>query len=70
MIFKNQNKEILLFALYLIMAKQELVIIFDFDKTIIEFDSDDWIICILGLTHLFNSFFPCLTPLLWLVFFF
>ncbi|KAK9683867.1 hypothetical protein RND81_10G170500 [Saponaria officinalis] len=33
----------------------EVVIIFDFDKTIIEYDSDDWVIENFGVTKLFDS---------------
>lgn len=31
------------------------VIIFDFDRTIIDDDSDRWVIVQMGLTHLFNQ---------------
>lgn len=33
----------------------EIVVIFDFDKTIIDLDSDNWVIDELGFTDLFNQ---------------
>ncbi|VFQ66970.1 unnamed protein product [Cuscuta campestris] len=34
------------------------VVVFDFDKTIIEVDSDNWVVDHLGFTHLFNRLLP------------
>ncbi|KAK2406337.1 inorganic pyrophosphatase [Trifolium repens] len=39
-----------------------IVIVFDFDKTIIDCDSDDWVIDQLGFTDFFNQLLPT-TPL-------
>ncbi|CAL0335204.1 unnamed protein product [Lupinus luteus] len=33
----------------------EIVVVFDFDKTIVDCDSDNWVIDELGFTHLFND---------------
>ncbi|OMO66293.1 HAD-superfamily hydrolase, subfamily IB, PSPase-like protein [Corchorus olitorius] len=35
-----------------------IVVIFDFDKTIIDFDSDNWVLDELGATELFNQLLP------------
>jgi pyridoxal phosphate phosphatase PHOSPHO2 len=35
-----------------------IVIVFDFDKTIIDCDSDNWVIDELGFTDLFNQLLP------------
>lgn len=35
-----------------------VVAVFDFDKTIIEVDSDNWVVDHLGFTHLFNRLLP------------
>ncbi|OMO70836.1 Phosphatase PHOSPHO-type [Corchorus capsularis] len=35
-----------------------IVVIFDFDKTIIDCDSDNWVLDELGATELFNQLFP------------
>lgn len=35
-----------------------IVIVFDFDKTIIECDSDNWVVDGLGATDLFNELLP------------
>lgn len=35
-----------------------IVVIFDFDKTIIDLDSDNWVIDELGATDLFNQLLP------------
>ncbi|KAL3632994.1 hypothetical protein CASFOL_025978 [Castilleja foliolosa] len=35
-----------------------IVMVFDFDKTIIEVDSDNWVVDELGATHLFNELLP------------
>jgi len=34
------------------------VIVFDFDKTIVDVDSDNWVIDELGFTDLFNQLLP------------
>ncbi|CDP03190.1 unnamed protein product [Coffea canephora] len=39
----------------------EIVIIFDFDRTLIDDDSDRWVIKGMGLTHLFNQLRPILS---------
>ncbi|GMI77940.1 phosphoethanolamine/phosphocholine phosphatase 1 [Hibiscus trionum] len=36
----------------------EVVVIFDFDKTIIDCDSDNWVVDELGFTELFNQLLP------------
>ncbi|CAA0814659.1 Inorganic pyrophosphatase 2 [Striga hermonthica] len=36
----------------------DIVIVFDFDKTIIELDSDNWVVDELGATDLFNELLP------------
>ncbi|PIN02579.1 putative haloacid dehalogenase-like hydrolase [Handroanthus impetiginosus] len=36
----------------------EIMIVFDFDKTIIEVDSDNWVVDELGATDLFNQLLP------------
>ncbi|CAI9114288.1 OLC1v1014973C1 [Oldenlandia corymbosa var. corymbosa] len=35
-----------------------IVVVFDFDKTIIELDSDNWVVDELGFTELFNQLLP------------
>jgi len=41
------------------MAKNNnIVIVFDFDKTIIDVDSDNWVVDELGFTDLFNQLLP------------
>ncbi|GMQ08408.1 hypothetical protein CsSME_00052145 [Camellia sinensis var. sinensis] len=35
-----------------------IVVVFDFDKTIIDLDSDNWVIDELGATDLFNQLLP------------
>lgn len=35
-----------------------IVVIFDFDKTIIDCDSDNWVLDELGFTDLFNQLLP------------
>jgi len=35
-----------------------IVIVFDFDKTIIDCDSDNWVVDELGFTDLFNQLLP------------
>lgn len=40
------------------MANSNIVVVFDFDKTIIECDSDNWVVDELGFTDLFNQLFP------------
>ena len=35
-----------------------IVVVFDFDKTIIECDSDNWVVDELGFTDLFNQLLP------------
>lgn len=35
-----------------------IVVVFDFDKTIIECDSDNWVVDELGATDLFNQLLP------------
>lgn len=42
------------------MAASTTVIVFDFDKTIIDVDSDNWVIDSLGATDLFNQLLPTL----------
>ncbi|XP_047314732.1 inorganic pyrophosphatase 2-like [Impatiens glandulifera] len=37
---------------------EDIVIVFDFDKTIIELDSDNWVVDELGATDLFNQLLP------------
>ena len=36
----------------------DIVVIFDFDKTIIDCDSDNWVVDELGATELFNQLLP------------
>ncbi|KAI3455538.1 hypothetical protein Pfo_012201 [Paulownia fortunei] len=36
----------------------EIMVVFDFDKTIIELDSDNWVVDELGATDLFNELLP------------
>lgn len=36
----------------------EIMVIFDFDKTIIDIDSDNWVVDELGATDLFNQLLP------------
>ncbi|CAN8235195.1 unnamed protein product [Cochlearia groenlandica] len=38
--------------------KNNIVVVFDFDKTIIDVDSDNWVIDELGFTDLFNELLP------------
>ncbi|CAK8535898.1 unnamed protein product [Lathyrus sativus] len=40
------------------MANSNIVVIFDFDKTIIDCDSDNWVVDELGFTDLYNQLFP------------
>lgn len=40
------------------MAVEVVVVVFDFDRTIIDDDSDSWVITEMGLTHLFNQLRP------------
>ncbi|KAG9456558.1 hypothetical protein H6P81_001066 [Aristolochia fimbriata] len=40
------------------MAGVGIIVVFDFDKTIIECDSDEWVLEALGATHLFNQLRP------------
>ncbi|MBA0867091.1 hypothetical protein Goshw_027106 [Gossypium schwendimanii] len=40
------------------MAASDIVVIFDFDKTIIDCDSDNWVVDELGATELFNQLLP------------
>jgi pyridoxal phosphate phosphatase PHOSPHO2 len=40
------------------MAGSNIVVIFDFDKTIIDVDSDNWVVDQLGFTDLFNGLLP------------
>lgn len=35
-----------------------IVVVFDFDKTIIDLDSDNWVVDELGATNLFNQLLP------------
>lgn len=42
------------------MAEAKMVIIFDFDRTLIDDDSDRWVVENMGLTHLFNQLRPAL----------
>ena len=35
-----------------------IVVVFDFDKTIIDVDSDNWVVDALGATDLFNQLLP------------
>lgn len=37
---------------------ENTIIVFDFDKTIIECDSDNWVVDELGTTDLFNELLP------------
>ena len=38
--------------------KNNIVVVFDFDKTIIDVDSDNWVVDGLGFTDLFNQLLP------------
>lgn len=38
--------------------KNNIVIVFDFDKTIIDVDSDNWVVDELGFTDLFDQLLP------------
>ncbi|XP_010540076.1 PREDICTED: inorganic pyrophosphatase 2-like [Tarenaya hassleriana] len=38
--------------------RKDIVVIFDFDKTIIDVDSDNWVLDELGFTDLFNQLLP------------
>ncbi|CAI8611967.1 unnamed protein product [Vicia faba] len=40
------------------MGNSNIVVVFDFDKTIIDCDSDNWVVDELGFTDLFNQLFP------------
>ncbi|GMI77933.1 phosphoethanolamine/phosphocholine phosphatase 1 [Hibiscus trionum] len=40
------------------MAASDIVVIMDFDKTIIDCDSDNWVVDELGVTRLFNQLLP------------
>lgn len=42
------------------MGGGKVVIIFDFDRTLIEDDSDRWVLTNMGLTQLFNHLRPTL----------
>ncbi|XVF86789.1 hypothetical protein PTKIN_Ptkin18bG0070800 [Pterospermum kingtungense] len=42
------------------MGADNIVVIFDFDKTIIDCDSDNWVVDELGATDLFNQLLPTL----------
>ncbi|KAM7515614.1 hypothetical protein LguiA_005197 [Lonicera macranthoides] len=42
------------------MAGAGIVMVFDFDRTIIDDDSDRWVIAQMGLTHFFNQLRPTL----------
>ena len=35
-----------------------IVVVFDFDKTIVDVDSDNWVVDELGFTDLFNQLLP------------
>jgi len=35
-----------------------IVVVFDFDKTIVDVDSDNWVLDELGFTDLFNQLLP------------
>lgn len=50
----------------------DIVVIFDFDKTIIDCDSDNWVLDELGATKLFNQLLPTMpwNPLMVSLFFF
>lgn len=43
-----------------VVAMARVVIVFDFDKTIIDCDSDNWIVDELGVTQLFTQLLPTL----------
>lgn len=47
-----------------------VVIVFDFDKTIIDCDSDNWVVDELGATDLFNQLLPTMPWNSLMVFFF
>lgn len=36
------------------------IVVFDFDRTLIDIDSDDWMIQQFGITEIFNQFYPTL----------
>lgn len=38
-----------------------IIVLFDFDKTIVECDSDNWVVDELGATDLFNELLPTMT---------
>ncbi|KAK9032482.1 hypothetical protein V6N11_056744 [Hibiscus sabdariffa] len=40
------------------MVASDIVVIMDFDKTIIDCDSDNWMVDELGVTHFFNQLLP------------
>uniref|UniRef100_M1DQ50 Pyridoxal phosphate phosphatase PHOSPHO2 n=1 Tax=Solanum tuberosum TaxID=4113 RepID=M1DQ50_SOLTU len=42
------------------MVGEKVVIVFDFDRTLIDDDSDRWVVENMGLTHLFNQLRPTL----------
>ncbi|KAK6784342.1 hypothetical protein RDI58_017797 [Solanum bulbocastanum] len=42
------------------MVGEKMVIVFDFDRTLIDDDSDRWVVENMGLTHLFNQLRPTL----------
>lgn len=43
-----------------VLSKQMagIIVVFDFDKTIIDCDSDNWVVDELGFTDLFNKLLP------------
>ena len=43
-----------------VVAMARVVIVFDFDKTIIDCDSDNWIVDELGVAQLFTQLLPTL----------
>nr|XP_043617815.1 inorganic pyrophosphatase 2-like [Erigeron canadensis] len=47
-----------LFRVHLLYTMSGIVVIFDFDKTIIDIDSDNWVVDELGATDLFNQLLP------------
>jgi pyridoxal phosphate phosphatase PHOSPHO2 len=42
------------------LAMARVVVLFDFDKTMIDCDSDNWIVDELGVTELFTQLLPTL----------
>lgn len=47
-----------MFGSFLDLRMAGIVVVFDFDKTIIELDSDNWVVDELGATDLFNQLLP------------